>query len=78
MHIEANLFRARRPSFIAEAIYVLAVISSIEGMVTGGYCFLIDNVLVRWANDLDGTERGVSIRCSKTARAIAARMLVAA
>ena len=77
MHIEADLFRARRPSFVAEAIYVLAVVSSIEGVVTGGYCFLIDNVLICWADDLDGTERRVSNCCLETSSAIAARLPVA-
>lgn len=75
MHVEADLFRARRPSFIAEAVHVLAVVSSIEGMVARGDSFLVDQVLVRWANDLEGTKRRVSNCCLESAREIIATVV---
>lgn len=60
MHIEADLLRTRRPSFITEAVQVLAIMSRIERMVARGNGFLVDQVLVGWADDLNSRKRGVS------------------
>lgn len=67
MHIEADLLRARGPGFIAEAVYVLAVVSGVEGMVARGDSFLVDQVLVCWTNDLERTKRRVSECCIESA-----------
>lgn len=52
VHIEADLLRARRPSFIAEAVYMFTITSCVEGMIAGGDSLLINQVVVRWANNL--------------------------
>lgn len=77
MDIEADLLRARRPSFIAETIQVLAIVARVERMVAGGDGFLVDYVLVRWADDLDSTERRVSDCCLESTHKSAVRKPVA-
>lgn len=39
---------------------MLAVVSRIERMITGGDGFLVDEVLVRWADNLDRAQCHVS------------------
>lgn len=35
MHVEADLFRACRPSLVAEAVYVFSVVAGVEAVVAG-------------------------------------------
>ena len=62
MYVEADLLRARGPSFVTEAVEVFAVISGVERVITRGYSFLVDNVVVHWANDLDRVDKVISNR----------------
>ena len=56
MHVEADFFRTRRPELITEAVHVLSIVSRIERMITGGDAFLVDQVLVVWADNLRNRE----------------------
>ena len=54
MHIETDLLRARSPGLITETIDMLAVVLGIEGVVTGGDGFVVDDVGVCGVEDLSG------------------------
>ncbi len=53
MHIEADLLSACRPSFVAEAICMFAVVACIEAVVARGNGFLVHDVDVRRVNNLE-------------------------
>ena len=78
MYVEADLLRARRPSFVTEAVEVFAVIPGVEGVIARGYSFLIDDVVVHWANDLDRTEKGISNHFRESTKETEAHETVAA
>lgn len=52
MHIEADLLSTCRPSFVAEAICMFAVVACVEAVIARGDGFLIHDVHVRRVNDL--------------------------
>lgn len=45
MHVEADFFGICRPMLVAEAVGVLSVLVSVEGVVPGGHGPLVDTVL---------------------------------
>ena len=53
MHIEADLLSTCRPSFVAEAICMFAVVACIEAVIARGNGLLILDVHVRRVNDLE-------------------------
>ena len=45
VHVEADLFRIRRPMLVAEAVCISAVFSCVEGVVAGADGSLVDDVV---------------------------------
>ena len=52
VHIEADLLSTCRPSFVAKAICMFAVVACVEAVIARGNGFLVHDVHVRRVNDL--------------------------
>ena len=53
VHIEADFLSTCRPSFVAEAICMFAVVACVEAVIARGNGFLIHDVYVRRVNNLE-------------------------
>lgn len=69
MHVEADLFAARRPVFVAEAVFEFAVLMGVEAVVARRNTALVDEVFARGIENLETRAEAVSIIPNKDSKA---------
>ena len=65
MYVERDLFGARRPVLIAKAIDMFAVILRVKGVITGGNTSIVDDVGIRWVDNLPSIVSSISTPISQ-------------